>query len=58
MKPKILDKSKSFPEVPAKAAIIAPTMITEEMALVTDIKGVEEMELHSIPHSSRQKLIK
>ena len=27
-------------ELPAKAAIIAPTIITEEIALVTDIKGV------------------
>ena len=25
---------------PAKAAIIAPTMITEDMAFVTDINGV------------------
>ena len=27
-------------EEPARAAIIAPTIITEEIALVTDIKGV------------------
>ena len=27
-------------EVPARAEIIAPTIITDEMALVTDIKGV------------------
>ena len=27
-------------EFPANAAIIAPTIITDEIALVTDIKGV------------------
>ena len=38
--PKILEVLKTLSEVPAKAAITAPTIITEEMALVTDIKGV------------------
>ena len=38
--PKIFDISKIFSEEPAKAAIIAPTIITEEIALVTDINGV------------------
>ena len=38
--PKILEISKILSEDPAKAAIIAPTIITEEIALVTDIKGV------------------
>ena len=38
--PKILDVLKMLSEVPANAAIIAPTIITEEMALVTDISGV------------------
>ena len=38
--PKILDISKIFSDEPAKAAIIAPTIITDEIALVTDIKGV------------------
>ena len=38
--PKILEELKILSEVPAKAAIIAPTMITDEMALVTDISGV------------------
>jgi hypothetical protein len=38
--PKILSVSNIFPESPANAAIIAPTMITEEIALVTDIRGV------------------
>ena len=29
-----------FPDDPANAAIIAPTMITDEIAFVTDINGV------------------
>ena len=40
IKPKMLDELKIFPVDPAKAAIIAPTIITDEMALVTDIRGV------------------
>tara|TARA_X000000950_G_scaffold109514_1_gene137998 strand:+ start:34 stop:204 length:171 start_codon:yes stop_codon:yes gene_type:complete len=40
MKPKILDLLKMFSEDPAKAAIIAPTIMTDEIAFVTDIKGV------------------
>ena len=39
-KPKIFEVSKMFSDAPAKAAIMAPTIITEEIALVTDIKGV------------------
>ena len=39
-KPKILDVSKILFEELAKAAIIAPTIITEDIALVTDINGV------------------
>ena len=38
--PKILDVLKILSEVPARAAMIAPTIITDEMALVTDISGV------------------
>ena len=38
--PKILDVLKTLSEAPDRAAIIAPTMITDEMALVTDINGV------------------
>ena len=38
--PKILDVSKILSEDPANAAIMAPTMITDEIAFVTDIKGV------------------
>ena len=38
--PKILDLLKILSEVPAKAAMIAPTIITDEIALVTDISGV------------------
>ena len=37
-KPNILDELKIFSEEPDKAAIIAPTIITEEIAFVTDIK--------------------
>ena len=39
-KPKILDISKISLDEEANAAIIAPTIITEEIALVTDIRGV------------------
>ena len=38
-KPKILEVLKIVSE-PDKPAIIAPTIITEEIALVTDINGV------------------
>jgi hypothetical protein len=38
--PKILDEEKITPSPPDKAAIIAPTIITDEIALVTDIRGV------------------
>ena len=38
--PKILDELKPTSEVVANAAIIAPTIITEEIAFVTDISGV------------------
>ena len=36
-------------DFPAKAAIIAPTIITDEIAFVTDIKGVcnEGVTLHT-----------
>ena len=39
-KPNILEVLKIVSELPANAAIIAPTIITEEIALVTDIRGV------------------
>ena len=39
-KPKILELLKTLPVSLAKPAIIAPTIITDEIALVTDIKGV------------------
>ena len=38
--PNILEVSKILFELLANAAIIAPTIITEEIAFVTDIKGV------------------
>ena len=37
---KILDISKISPDELANAAIIAPTIITDDIALVTDISGV------------------
>ena len=39
-KPKILEVLKIVVELPANPAIIAPTIITDEIAFVTDIKGV------------------
>ena len=47
--PKILDEEKITPSPPDKAAMIAPTMITDEIAFVTDIKGVcnEGVTLHT-----------
>ena len=38
--PKILDVLNIASEFPANPAIIAPTIIKDEIALVTDIKGV------------------
>ena len=38
--PKVLDILKILPDDPANAAITAPTMITDEIAFVTDINGV------------------
>ena len=38
--PKMLDVLNILSEFPAKPAIMAPTIITDEIALVTDIKGV------------------
>ena len=37
---KILEVLKILPEFPANPAIIAPTIITDEIAFVTDINGV------------------
>ena len=39
-KPKMFDVWKILSEDPANAAIIAPTIMTEDIAFVTDIKGV------------------
>ena len=48
-KPKVLEISKTLSEFPASPAMIAPTIITEEIALVTDINGVcrEGVTLHT-----------
>ena len=45
----MLDDEKTTPSLPDKAAIMAPTIITEEIAFVTDIKGVckEGVTLHT-----------
>jgi len=40
MNPKIFEIVKLLSEFPANPAIIAPTIITDEIAFVTDIKGV------------------
>jgi hypothetical protein len=40
IKPNILELLKISSEFPAKPAMIAPTIITDEIALVTDISGV------------------
>ena len=45
--PKILEVLKTLLEFPDKPAIIAPTIITDDIAFVTDISGVCKMELHS-----------
>tara|TARA_B100000989_G_scaffold298772_1_gene289742 strand:- start:1396 stop:1575 length:180 start_codon:yes stop_codon:yes gene_type:complete len=47
--PNIFDVSKIEVDDPAKAAIIAPTIMTDEIALVTDINGVckEGVTLHT-----------
>ena len=47
--PKILDILKIVSEFPANPAIIAPTIITDEIAFVTDINGVcnEGVTLHT-----------
>ena len=39
-KPRILEIVKTLSVLPAKPAIIAPTIITDDIALVTDINGV------------------
>ena len=48
-KPYILEDVKTIPLLLDNAAIIAPTIITEEIAFVTDIKGVckEGVTLHT-----------
>ena len=47
--PNILEVLKILSEFPANAATMAPTIITDEIALVTDIKGVckEGVTLHT-----------
>ena len=40
MKPNMFEKDILLPSNELKEAMIAPTMITDEIALVTDIRGV------------------
>ena len=40
IKPKTLEELNILSEFPDKPAIIAPTIITDEIAFVTDINGV------------------
>ena len=48
-KPKVLEVSKTLSVSPDNPAMIAPTIITEEIAFVTDINGVckEGVTLHT-----------
>ena len=39
-KPRMFEIVKTLSALPAKPAIIAPTIITDDIALVTDISGV------------------
>ena len=39
-KPRMFEIVKTLSTLPAKPAIIAPTIITDDIALVTDINGV------------------
>ena len=48
---------KNYSITSDKAAIIAPTMITEEIAFVTDINGVCNDGVTLIRHSNQQILI-
>ena len=45
----MLENEKTLSPMFAKAAIIAPTIITEDMAFVTDMRGVcnEGVTLHT-----------
>ena len=47
--PNILEILNTLSELPASPAIIAPTIMTDDIALVTDIKGVcnEGVTLHT-----------
>ena len=51
---------KIFYEFPANDAIIAPTIITDDIALVTDINGVcsEGVTLHTTKYPTKMDSIK
>ena len=58
--PKILEVLKILPEFPANPAMIAPTIITDEIAFVTDIRGVckEGVTLHTTQYPINIESIK
>ena len=53
---KMLEVLKIISDFVAKAAIIAPTMITDDMALVTDINGVCNAGVTLKPRNTQRKL--
>ena len=59
-KPKILEMLKILSEFPASPAMIAPTIITDEIAFVTDISGVckEGVTLHTTKYPIKIERIK
>ena len=51
--PKILETVKTLSELPAKPAIIAPTIITDDIALELTLMVCAKMELHSTQHNNQ-----
>ena len=54
-KPKIVEVLNIVSELPDNPAIIAPTIITDEIAFVTDIKGVCKDGVTSKQHNNQRK---
>ena len=59
-KPKMLEILKMLSEFPANPAMMAPTIITDEIAFVTDINGVckEGVTLHTTQYPIKIERIK
>ena len=59
-KPKILEVLNTLSEFPDYPAMLAPTIITEEIAFVTDIKGVckDGVTLHTTKYPIKIESIK